>query len=40
MSLLGNVTITFLCDGEFVNDLYMLGAVYFKKKRVYDPRKM
>jgi hypothetical protein len=34
------VTITVLCHGEFVNDLYMLGAVYFKEERVYDPRKI
>ena len=35
-----SVTITVLCHGEFVNDLYMVGAVYFKKGHVYDLRKI
>jgi hypothetical protein len=35
-----NVTIKVLCHGEFVNNLYILGAVYFKKEQVYDQRKI
>jgi len=35
-----NVTITVLFHCEFVNDLYMLGAIYFKKERMDDQRKI